>query len=44
MTPIGTNAMKLALEGLVVVASILIAFVLDAWWDRRQRKTICGRN
>jgi hypothetical protein len=36
MKPIGTNATKLALEGLVVVMSILIAFVLDAWWDGRQ--------
>jgi hypothetical protein len=36
MKPIGTNATRLALEGLVVVASILIAFVLDAWWDGRQ--------
>jgi hypothetical protein len=30
------NAAKLALEGAVVVASILIAFSLDAWWDDRQ--------
>jgi len=27
---------KLALEGSVVVASILIAFALDAWWEDRQ--------
>ena len=27
---------KLALEGIVVVFSILIAFALDAWWDERQ--------
>ena len=27
---------KLALDGAVVVASILIAFALDAWWDDRQ--------
>ena len=27
---------KLALEGVVVVASILVAFALDAWWDDRQ--------
>ena len=27
---------KLALEGAVVVASILIAFALDAWWEERQ--------
>ena len=27
---------KLALEGAVVVASILIAFALDAWWNDRQ--------
>ena len=26
----------LALEGLVVVASILVAFLLDAWWDGRE--------
>jgi len=31
----GTVA-KLALEGLVVVFSILVAFALDAWWDERQ--------
>lgn len=30
------NIGKLALEGLVVVASILVAFALDAWWDDRQ--------
>ena len=30
------NIAKLALEGVVVVASILIAFALDAWWDDRQ--------
>ena len=30
------NVAKLALEGAVVVASILIAFALDAWWDDRQ--------
>jgi hypothetical protein len=30
------NVAKLALEGVVVVASILIAFALDAWWDDRQ--------
>jgi hypothetical protein len=27
---------KLALEGMVVVVSILIAFALDAWWSDRQ--------
>lgn len=27
---------KLALEGAVVVVSILIAFALDAWWDDRE--------
>ena len=32
----GRTAAKLALEGLVVVVSILIAFALDAWWDERQ--------
>lgn len=30
------NIAKLILEGLVVVASILVAFALDAWWDDRQ--------
>ena len=30
------NIAKLALEGAVVVASILIAFALDAWWAERQ--------
>lgn len=30
------NLAKLALEGAVVVASILIAFALDAWWAERQ--------
>jgi hypothetical protein len=30
------NVSKLMLEGAVVVASILIAFALDAWWDDRQ--------
>jgi hypothetical protein len=29
------RASSLLLEGVVVVASILIAFVLDAWWDER---------
>lgn len=29
------RASALLLEGLVVVASILIAFLLDAWWDER---------
>jgi hypothetical protein len=27
---------RLLLEGLVVIASILIAFALDAWWADRQ--------
>jgi len=27
---------RIAIEGLVIVASILLAFALDAWWDRRQ--------
>jgi hypothetical protein len=27
---------RLAVEGLAVVASILIAFAIDAWWDGRQ--------
>jgi hypothetical protein len=30
------NIAKLALEGAVVVISILIAFALDAWWNNRQ--------
>lgn len=30
------NLAKLALEGAVVVASILVAFALDAWWAERQ--------
>lgn len=30
------NIAKLALEGAVVVASILIAFALDAWWAEKQ--------
>lgn len=30
------NIAKLALEGAVVVASILVAFALDAWWAERQ--------
>jgi len=30
------NIAKLALEGVVVVASILIAFALDAWWAEKQ--------
>ena len=29
------QAKRLAWEGLVVVASILVAFALDAWWDAR---------
>ena len=28
--------LRLALEGVVVVASILLAFGIDAWWDGRQ--------
>jgi len=30
------SAAKLALEGVVVVVSILIAFALDAWWNERK--------
>ena len=30
------NIAELALEGAVVVISILIAFALDAWWNDRQ--------
>ena len=29
---------RMALEGLVIVASILLAFALDAWWDNRQER------
>ena len=32
----GRNSAKLALEGVVVVISVLIAFALDAWWSDRQ--------
>jgi len=28
---------RLVLEGLVVVSSILLAFALDAWWDEHER-------
>jgi hypothetical protein len=28
----------LALEGVVIVASILLAFALDAWWDSRSQR------
>ena len=27
---------RLVLEGLVVVSSILLAFALDAWWDEHE--------
>lgn len=29
---------RLALEGLVIVASILLAFSLDTWWDARSER------
>ena len=35
MTDRQIRASRLLLEGLVVVASILIAFALDAWWSQR---------
>lgn len=28
---------QIAVEGIVIVASILLAFAIDAWWDDRQR-------
>ncbi len=31
---------KLAVEGVVIVASILLAFALQAWWDDRQEEEI----
>jgi hypothetical protein len=31
-----TNWLKLGVEGLVIVVSILLAFVLQAWWDDRK--------
>ena len=30
------NWMKLGIEGVVIVASILLAFGLQAWWDDRK--------
>jgi len=41
----GSTARRLALEGLVIVASILAAFALDTWWDdvkerREERETL----
>ena len=29
---------RIALEGVVIVASILLAFAIDAWWDAEQRE------
>lgn len=29
---------RILIEGLVIVVSILLAFVIDAWWDRIQRE------
>lgn len=34
------DPVKLAVEGLVIVASILLAFALDAWWEGRQESEI----
>jgi len=31
----GTLRSRVAAEGLVIVTSILLAFAIDAWWDRR---------
>ena len=31
---------RLVAEGLVVIASILIAFALDAWWDRQAERRV----
>ncbi|NNK61877.1 MAG: hypothetical protein HKO98_01605 [Gemmatimonadetes bacterium] len=33
-----SNARRFAVEALVIIASILIAFALDAWWDNRQER------
>lgn len=29
---------KLFREGVVIVASILLAFAIDAWWDERKER------
>jgi len=29
---------RLAIEGFVIVVSILLAFAVDAWWDERQKR------
>lgn len=29
----------LAIEGMLIVVSILVAFAIDAWWDERQERT-----
>jgi len=33
---------RLLLEGVVIVASILLAFAIDAWWDERQDRQAEG--
>lgn len=33
-------ARRLAVEGLVIVISILLAFAIDAWWDGRQEREV----
>jgi hypothetical protein len=38
------NIYKLALEGAVVVVSILIAFSLDAWWDDKQLEQVTAED
>ena len=29
---------RIAVEGVAIVASILLAFAIDVWWDDRQRE------
>ena len=38
MTQSASRARRLLLEGLVIVASILLAFAIDAGWDERQER------
>ena len=33
----GVSARRVAVEGFVIVGSILLAFAIDAWWDSRQQ-------
>ena len=35
----GRRATRLLVEGAVIVASILLAFGIDAWWDARTERT-----